>query len=109
MKAEKRPYELLARWGPDGAVQGAHVQWATVVIDNADAIVEWHPGKVEPVHIGKGNGYPLADILATAASDALISLMMEKQKVAALEEKMVGMLPVTQTSPAGLGGALGGT
>lgn len=58
------PYEFLARWDQQGKFSGAHVQFTTVITDDTTGEVKLQtPGKVMPVDVGAGQGFPIADIL----------------------------------------------
>jgi hypothetical protein len=66
------PYEFLARWDQNGKFSGAHVQFATAIIDDTTGEVKLQtPGKVMPVDVGAGQGFPVADILAQLHVDAI--------------------------------------
>lgn len=89
MNATQKPYELLLRWGQDGNLRGAHMQWATVVSDDAGAVIGCYPGNVEPVAIAPGQpGFPLTDILSQVQADALTALTAAQEKAAALEDRL---------------------
>jgi hypothetical protein len=74
MHTEKHPYELLARWDETGVLKGAHVQWRTVTRDDTGKIVAEGVSDAEPINIGQGNGFPLADILSEVQIEALSEL-----------------------------------
>ncbi len=66
------PYEFLARWTPEGKFSGAHVQFATVITDDVTGEVKLQtPGKVMPVDVGAGQGFPIADILDQLHVDSI--------------------------------------
>jgi hypothetical protein len=89
MNAVTKPYELLIRWGPDGKLLGAHVQWSTIVTDDSGELIASYPGNVVPVAITPDQqGFPLADLLSEAQTDALTALTAEQQKSAVLEEQV---------------------
>ena len=66
------PYEFLARWDQNGKFSGAHVQFATVITDDLTGEVKLQtPGKVMPVDVGAGQGFPIADILDQLHVDSI--------------------------------------
>jgi hypothetical protein len=89
MNTVKKPYELLVRWGPDGKLRGAHVQWTMLVTDDIGAVIGCYPGNVEPLALTQGQaGFPLADILSQTQADALAALTAEQEKSAALATQL---------------------
>jgi hypothetical protein len=89
MGAMKKPYELLVRWDQNGTLHGAHMQWATVVSDDAGAVIGCYPGNVEPVAIAPSQpGFPLTDILSQVQADALTALTTAQQRCDALTEQL---------------------
>jgi hypothetical protein len=85
MNAEKKPYELLVRWGRDGKLQGAHVQWAMLITDDTGAVVGCYPGHAEPVAVRPDeSGFPLSDVLNQMQIDALTALTAEQERSATL-------------------------
>jgi hypothetical protein len=85
MSTVKKPYELLVRWGQDGGLQGAHVQWAMLITDDTGAVIGSYPGEVEPVSLANGQaGFPLGDILSQMQLDALTALTAEQERSATL-------------------------
>jgi hypothetical protein len=91
MQELKKPYELLVRWRQDGTLQAAHVQWATLIINDDGTIAGWYPGDIQTVDVGKGGNFPLADILSDVQSSALVSLAAEQEKSAALEDQVAAL------------------
>lgn len=86
MQTDKQPYELLVRWGVDGKISGAHVQWRYIVRDG-DVIVTESVSKAEPVDIDNTPGYPLDDIIDKTLQDALATvnaLTAERDKAASV-------------------------
>lgn len=71
-EVKKQPYEFLVRWGEDGKLRGAHVGFATTIIEADGTVSGWHPQPVMPVGQGNAKGYPLTDILDRLHADALI-------------------------------------
>ena len=66
------PYEFLARWDQNGKCYGAHVQFATVITDDVTGEIKLQtPGKVMPVDVGAGQGFPIADILDQIHVDSI--------------------------------------
>ena len=66
------PYEFLARWDQNGRFSGAHVQFATVITDDVTGEVKLQtPGKVMPVDVGAGQGFPISDILDQLHVDSI--------------------------------------
>lgn len=59
---ERTPYEFLARWDRDGKLSAAHVAFRTVIKRDGAVVSEVAEGP-QPVSIGKGAGFPLADLL----------------------------------------------
>lgn len=50
MAREKRPYELLVRWGEDGTIQGSHYVEADVVTDDVTGdVLSYAPGNPAPI------------------------------------------------------------
>lgn len=78
------PYELLVRWDSDGNLQGAHVGWRDVVMEGAVKVSE-AVRPVEPVDIGQGKGFPLADILSLVQAATLAANARLTAEKAALE------------------------
>ena len=72
MNAIKKPYEILVRYDSDGNLKGAHVAWTHIVtLDDGTVLRTQTPP--EPVDIGAGKGFPLADLGGKIAADALIA------------------------------------
>lgn len=69
MKTEKLPYELLVRWGEDGAIRGAHVIFAYRVTDG-DEVVSYQPGTAVPAG-ERGAGFPLSTAVTKALAAGL--------------------------------------
>lgn len=67
-----RPYEFLARWGVDGALKGAHVQFQRVVMDGDEEIFVGLES-AQPVAVGLGGegGFPLEEIMSLLQADAV--------------------------------------
>lgn len=74
----KLPYELLIRWGADGKVQGAHVQWRYVTNDFGTVTESVSPA--ESLHL---TGFPLKDILSQTEVNALSELGKIQSELAA--------------------------
>ena len=70
IKKITRPYEFLVRWGDDGAVSGAHVQFLEEVRENG-AVLASKVGDALPVSMAGGAGFPLADVLAAVHAGAI--------------------------------------
>lgn len=68
----ERPYEFLVRW-KDGVISGAHVGFETAIIEDGkpDRII---PNDVQPVAIGKENGFPLDKIMDQLHIDAIAAM-----------------------------------
>ena len=81
METTKQPYELLVRWGPDGKLKGAHIQWCYVTTDGGKRVSE-SVGDAEPVDVSKG--FPLQDVLNKAQAEALEGLSKRDEAIAAL-------------------------
>ena len=73
MQTIKAPYELLIRWGADGALAGAHVQYRYIVTDGAVQVAE-SVGVAEPLTLATAAGFPLGDLLTQAQADALAAV-----------------------------------
>jgi 16S rRNA G527 N7-methylase RsmG len=86
MQAVKQPYELLVRWDQDGTLTGAHVQWRHVFKDDDGAIVGETVAAAEPVDIGAGKGFPLADVLDAVQADSLVALSTANAEIEALRK-----------------------
>jgi hypothetical protein len=85
---EKRPYELLVRWDTKtGAMLGAHVGFATVIRRDGEFVTETID-PVEPVDVGTGKGFPLADILDKLQITALERHAVLERQVAATEQEL---------------------
>jgi len=84
MQTAKHPYELLVRWDQDGTLTGAHVQWRHVFKDDDGAIVGEMIAAAEPVDVGAGKGFPLADVLEEVQADSLVALATANAEVEAL-------------------------
>lgn len=89
LSEKRQPYEFLARWDENGKFKGAHVQFQTVITDDATGEVKLQtPGKVMPIGEGIPNGFPIADILgqlhvdAVKATDAAVSAKAVAEQVA---------------------------
>lgn len=65
------PYEILIRFGPDGKVQGAHVQKRRIIKDGDTVLVDT-PLDAEPLDISKD--FPSSEILGDTLADALSQL-----------------------------------
>lgn len=74
MQTSRVPYELLFRWNTDGALVGAHVQWRYVIRDESGAVVSESVSVAQPVSVGAGEGFPVADLLSEALQGALARL-----------------------------------
>lgn len=72
LEKTQRPYEFLARW-KEGKLIGAHVQFVTVISDDGVVISET-PADVQPVDIGTGKGFPIADILSQLNVDSIAKM-----------------------------------
>lgn len=68
---KKQPYEFLARWGTDGKLTGAHVQWCACLYHNGAKKTE-EVGPAEKVAVGVGLGFPLKDIMDQLTADAIV-------------------------------------
>lgn len=68
---EQVPYEILFRYKL-GELQGAHVAFSYLVTADDGAKTETPLGP-QPVDIGQGQGFPLADILGQTLTDALVA------------------------------------
>lgn len=78
MQTSKRPYELLVRWGSDGRLSGAHVQFRFVTTTEDGKPVGEFIGPPEPVGTAGQTGFPLSDIL----SDLTIAALAERDALA---------------------------
>jgi hypothetical protein len=58
----KRPYEFLVRWGDNGEIAGAHVQFIEQVIEDGQVIAS-KIGDALPVSLAGEHGFPLAELL----------------------------------------------
>jgi len=85
-----RPYELLVRWGADGAIQGAHVQFIEEIKEGAQVIAATL-GNAQPVALAAGAGFPLSDILDAAHIAALKAADLANAATAAAETKVLEM------------------
>lgn len=66
-----RPYELLIRWTPDGTIAGAHVQRRVLTTDDDGAVLADTLLPAQALTVETAEGFPLADLLAQAQTDAL--------------------------------------
>jgi hypothetical protein len=67
------PYEFLVRWDQTGALSGAQVQWRKIRQDDDGDVTETVTS-AQPVSVGNGDGFPLADVLSKVHVDALLAL-----------------------------------
>lgn len=83
----KRPYEFLIRWNPlTGEVQGAHVGFANVFIEDGKAEL----GQIDaviPVAIGSQQGFPLKDVLKEIHVASLSKVEELEGAITLLEQK----------------------
>jgi hypothetical protein len=80
------PYEFLARWDDQGKLAGAHVGFRTVITRDG-VIVSTQATPPQPVAIGAGAGFPLADLMTTVQASALASAeAAEAARAAAVAE-----------------------
>lgn len=88
----KRPYEFLIRWNPiTGEVQGAHVGFANVFIEDGKAEL----GQIDavvPVAIGSQQGFPLKDVLKEIHVSSLSKVEELEGAIAALERQHADQL-----------------
>lgn len=79
MEMTKRPYELLIRWDEKtGEMKGSHVKWVyTGTDEDGEQVV--NVSKAKPLDLGRGEGYPLGDILAASEVEALALYEEEKR------------------------------
>lgn len=68
-----RPYEFLVRWGGDGTIQGAHIQFIDEVKDG-DEILAAKVGHAQVVSLAGETGFPLADVLTELHCSALAAM-----------------------------------
>jgi len=59
---DSKPYELLFRWGANGAIQGAHIGFLDIILKDGQ-IISQTPRAVESVAIAEQAGFPLNDAL----------------------------------------------
>lgn len=72
MQTDKLPYEVLIRFGVDGAVQGAHVIWAYRITDDDGQVVGYTPGNPLPAGAkGDAEGFPLSAAVGEAIAAAI--------------------------------------
>lgn len=71
MQTTKQPYELLIRWGQDGALAGAHIQHRYVITGDDGAVIGETLGPAEPLTLDTAAGFPLGDLLTQVQADAL--------------------------------------
>jgi len=77
------PYEILIRFGPDGKVQGAHVQNRRIVRDG-DTVLADMPLDAEPLDISKD--FPASEVLGDTLTAALSQLNAVQAKLAQVEQ-----------------------
>lgn len=86
LQVQQVPYEFLVRWAHDEAgvitLAGAHVKLLTVVKDGDR--VSSVEGEAQPVDVGQGTGFPLADVLDQMHVDAMAKM---SQLEASLRER----------------------
>lgn len=78
MKTESRPYEVVVRFDEAGAVRGAHVQWADVLLNDDGTVAKdpggntmlWRPGTAVPAGSGP-SGFPLDKVVSDAIAVGL--------------------------------------
>ena len=94
MQTTKQPYELLVRWGQDGVLLGAHIQYRIVTSDDGVVLGEFITNAA-PLSLDVSGSFPLADILTQVQADALTALnsaMAERDaalvRVTALEAQL---------------------
>lgn len=75
------PYEFLVRINKDGTIAGAHVKFLDTYTD-AGVIISQVEGEAQPVSMAGGAGFPIASILDSVQSAALVTVEAEKAKAA---------------------------
>ena len=93
----KHPYELLFRYAPSGALQGAHIQWQHV--DEAGTVIGITPAA--PIAIGAQEGFPLADAL-DATTQAAVLQAAEVQTKADEADRLRALLREEEAKTAAL-------
>ena len=64
------PYEFLVRW-TDGTIAGAHVRFLETISEDGTVLTQ-KEGNAMPVSMAGEAGYPLADILSSIQTQAII-------------------------------------
>lgn len=84
----KTPYELLFRWGDDGSLQGAHAVWLIRILDGSGNLISSQTSEAQPVAVAGNDGFPLADLLSQALTDALSRIDDLTAQNQALEQQL---------------------
>lgn len=81
---ERKPYEILIRFGADGAPKGAHVQYRRIVTLDGE-ILKDEPEAAEPLGLA---AFPTGAVMTEATAAALAEVTRLGARVAALEAEM---------------------
>ena len=80
------PYELLVRFGADGAPVGAHVQYLRRITIDGEVVKE----DIQPAQSVDLEGFPTGTIMSNATRDALANVDILNKKIAALTAELAG-------------------
>jgi len=78
------PYELLVRYGPDGAPVGAHVQYLRRITLDGEVIKD-DILPAQPIDLA---GFPTSGIMADTCRDALATVATQAAQIAALNGQL---------------------
>ena len=95
----KTPYELLFRWSDAGSLQGAHVVWLLRILDANGNLISSQTSEAQSVSVAGSEGFPLADLLSTALTDALARIDDLTAQTLALTQQLEDMGDDPQSSP----------
>lgn len=98
----ERPYELLIRWSPDGAIAGAHVQRRVLMTDDGGVVLADTLLPAQALTVETAEGFALSDLLTQAQIDALVAKATAEEsrdaalaRVAELEARLAALQPAT--------------
>lgn len=78
------PYEILVRFGDDGAPRGAHAQYRRVVTFDGEVLKD-EPLPAQPLDI---DGFPTSRVMSDTAMRALARLSVLEKEAAGREEAL---------------------
>lgn len=68
------PYELLIRWGDNGALQGGQIQFLTRILDGTGNLLSSGVSDPQSVAVAGQNGLVLTDLMSEALVAALTQI-----------------------------------